>query len=641
MQAVVRPSNEQIAAAAAVDVEDVDTTRKDTDDRPPMLCRYDGHCPVRSTCAVSGPKDMRGRCEPIVVTTPPGGTSPLPPPDTTSTPCLVSCLKELQKDEHFFQEKWPVVDWTIASYPSEGRPDGCIIVYHRQADQISHWRHLEEQDRQVNWREAPPSIIDWTNERFHHVKRVDPYTDSLTDHKWMAFCTNPCTKDSHCTTTNDPPWGPNGFVCVDGACQRNPEYWGDALSINAVLTPNVASLATTTTTTNHNMAGRGTNQNTTAHTAAAAASASASTLISVASAPAEMVLVTGATSSYYRGLMNLAASARYWAPRHKLVVYNLGGLNAQHLAEIKNWSNVLSVEWPHGVPEHYPNHVQEGKKYAWKPIIINETVHKYKSIFWMDAGSTLAGPVEPIEKILRIQGIMLVKGQDLNMRLSHPGTYTWFGYDKETMATGPHYSGNTQAFLHPSRYTEKIVIPNAKCALDVNCIAPPGSALHRHRYDQTSISILAYAPKTQLPHYTEYLAAQVTQLNPDLSKPSFKLVWTARQACSFYATNEDKLMKGRYDRLQKDPVPVSRRIQAVGPLGKVSVAVTRLGTDGDHPNQQPPRVVAAAAAKVNISWMDPDARQEEFKELRELLRRGGDPLQFFEKLRQEHLHHHH
>lgn len=273
---------------------------------------------------------------------------------------------------------------------------------------------------------------------------------------------------------------------------------------------------------------------------------------------------------------------------------------------------------------------------------VNETVHKYKSIFWMDAGSTLTGPVDPIEKILRIQGIMLVKGQDLNMRLSHPGTYTWFGYDKETMATGPHYSGNTQAFLHPSRYTEKIVIPNAKCALDANCIAPPGSALHGHRYDQTSISILAYAPKTQLPHYTEYLAAQVTQLNPDLSKPSFKLVWTARQGCSFYATNENKLMKGRRGLLEMDPVPFSRLIQAIGPFGKDRVAAAaRLGKDGDYPNQQQRRAVAGAAPKVNISWMDPDARQEEFKKIRDHLRRGGDPLQFFEKLRQGNLLHHH
>lgn len=345
-RAVFRTSNENNVVVGGGTTED---------DRPPMLCRYDGQCPVRSTCAVSGPKDMRGSCEPMVVTAPP---TPPSPPDTTSTPCLVSCLKELQKDEHFFQEKWPVVDWTVASYQSEGRPDGCIIVYHRQADQISHWKHLDEQDRQVTWREAPPSVIDWTNERFHHVKRVDPYIDQLTDNKWMAYCTNPCSKDSQCATTNDPPWGPNGFVCIDGACQRNPEYWGDALSINAVLTPTVAALA------NQPKMVWGGSPNIT--TTAASAS---STLISVAAAPAEMVLVTGATSSYYRGLMNLAASARYWAPRHKMVVYNLGGLNAQHLAEIQSWSNVLSVEWPQGVPEHYPNHVHEGKKYAWKPII--------------------------------------------------------------------------------------------------------------------------------------------------------------------------------------------------------------------------------------------------------------------------------
>lgn len=123
-------------------------------------------------------------------------------------------------------------------------------------------------------------------------------------------------------------------------------------------------------------------------------------------------------------------------------------------------------------------------------------------------------------------------------------TYEWFGFDKSTMETGPHFSGNTQAFLHPSRYTETIVIPNAKCALDENCIAPPGSALNNHRYDQTSISILGYHPKTRLPHYTEYLAAEQKQLK-DLSQPSFKIVWTARQLCYYYANRENEAVDSK------------------------------------------------------------------------------------------------
>ena len=132
-------------------------------------------------------------------------------------------------------------------------------------------------------------------------------------------------------------------------------------------------------------------------------------------------------------------------------------------------------------------------------------------------------------------GMFLVKGQDLNMRLSSPKSYQWFNTSKETLQTGPHFSGNTQAFLYPSRYYDSIVALNAACALDINCIAPAGSSLGSHRYDQTTLSIASYHPKIRAPHYTEFLAAEMRQLSPDLKKPSSKIVWTARQSCSFYS----------------------------------------------------------------------------------------------------------
>ena len=74
-----------------------------------------------------------------------------------------------------------------------------------------------------------------------------------------------------------------------------------------------------------------------------------------------MVIVTGATNTYFGGLANLAASARYWAPKNKLVVYNLGGLTNDQKDEIRSWKNVIALEWPNGIPESYPEHVSVGK----------------------------------------------------------------------------------------------------------------------------------------------------------------------------------------------------------------------------------------------------------------------------------------
>ena len=121
--------------------------------------------------------------------------------------------------------------------------------------------------------------------------------------------------------------------------------------------------------------------------------------------------------------------------------------------------------------------------------------------------------------------------------MSYSATYTAFGYDKATFQGGPHYSGNTQAYLYPSRYIDTVVIPNEQCAVQAECIMPTGSDLSNHRYDQTSLSILAYREDLRIPHYTLYLAAERSQLEPDLRKPSANFIWTSRGACTDFIKN--------------------------------------------------------------------------------------------------------
>ena len=146
--------------------------------------------------------------------------------------------------------------------------------------------------------------------------------------------------------------------------------------------------------------------------------------------------------------------------------------------------------------------------------------------------------------------MFLVKGQDLDMRISHSATYKWFNTTKDKFKTERHFSGNTQGYLYPSRYFESVVVPNAECALDPNCIAPAHSNVGNHRFDQTSLSILAYHPKVRAPHYTEYVAVKLDQLSRNLQKPSPKFVWTSRNSFTYYsklevsmARNEAQLKK--------------------------------------------------------------------------------------------------
>jgi hypothetical protein len=315
------------------------------------------------------------------------------------------------------------------------------------------------------------------------VVRMDPIL-SRPQH-WIALCYDSCD-NSDC--------GAPGFICQNSVCLRN---YNDKIT-----TPSDSS-------------------------------------------GSEMVIVTGADSSYFRSLINLAGSIRYWAPTLKLVIYNLG-MTDEQLSTIDQWGNVLELKWREGIPSHFPGHFTILKGYAWKPVAINESVHQYKQIFWLDAGSTVTGPITPAINITRNTGIFLVKGQDLDMKpQSHPGIFTAFGYDKDSFQAGPHYSGNTQAYLYPSRYIDTVVIPNALCALQERCIMPIGSDLSNHRYDQSSLSILAYRKDLKIPDYTQFLAAGRNQLSDDLKLPSSMFIWTSRGSCSEFLY----LMEGQSESL--------------------------------------------------------------------------------------------
>jgi hypothetical protein len=536
-------------------------------------CRYDGHCPVGRTCAVAtsttsddkNPEYQRlpGTCLEI----------PIRKEIKPTQVCLDACRRELEMDEHFFHEKWPEILGQDATVSTSGRPGGCVLYYKRTSDRLT-----------------TTSIPEWEALRFRHVVRVDPAqqpNDDAGDDTWMVYCTEPCQSDNDCQPTSPTMLASvaiaeeKPFVCQQGACQRSAGFW-EAMTVQQKQQQ-------------HDQQG------------------------------GEMVIVTGATLSYFPGLQNLLGSIRYWAPHVKVVVYNLGDLGDVHKNWIRQQPNLLSFEWPNGIPDSYPPHMvrikekrisliwigvddaahvntknlaiahlhlfgtclafflleskqHEGKVYAWKPIIVQETLAKYKMIFWLDAGNTLKGPITPIEDIVKRNGIVLFHGQDESMTpKAHHKSYEWFNFTKATMVTGPHISGNTQAWLSPSRYVESLVNCNAKCAMDPNCIAPEGSGLGNHRYDQTTLSLCAYHPKVWPNHHTEYLAASSQQVPKNAREPAYRMVYTARQAEIAYTFIEGNYLldqQQQQQQQQQQHAQQSQRQQQVQQEELMSAAFT-------------------------------------------------------------------
>ena len=474
----------------------------------PQACRYNGECPIGMFCGLPGTAQQASSVF-SNPSDPPGTCQPFPLDEQSSAPagCLQACQAELAMDEHFYHNTFPIVLKNYATLADTHSP-GCALDFYRQAEpeHDPRWKDLHAKDGTAGPGKPDPSIVTWEKTRFRHVVRTDPILSTnqvnsennqlraaavaskSKQQKWRTYCTAPCQTDDDCQPTQSTTSSSTStlpFVCRKGACKRSSAFWE----------PNKRD----------------------------------------AQHP-PLVLVTGATLDYWDGLANFVASAQYWAPTHRVVIYHLGGMGDEQFREMESWPNVHAVEWKHGPPSSLPEHVRsDSYKYAWKPWILHTALQQYKMILWLDAGSTLTGPLSPVETILKHDGAFLVKGQDLDMTPhALPDTYKWFGFDKDTMLTGPSFSGNTQGYLAPSRYARSIVWKQASCALDEACIAPLGHNLANHRYDQTALSICGYQPTVMAPHHTEFLAAEERHLKQNLQNPSHRIVWTSRQSCGFY-----------------------------------------------------------------------------------------------------------
>lgn len=267
-----------------------------------------------------------------------------------------------------------------------------------------------------------------------------------------------------------------------------------------------------------------------------------------------MVIATGANGAYFNAITNLIASLQYWSPRNRVVVYNLG-LTDPQLRRIKSWPNVKAVEWDEGgIPSHYPDHVRDPKIFAWKLLAIDRTLRRHSNrTVWLDAGSTVTGPLDPLERILEQTGSVLTWGQDDDMTFwSMTRTYEYFNATKSHFRGYPHYSGNTQGFLLPSAAHDDVLAPSVRCALAKECIDKPDRKRRGdtggHRYDQTIMSIIAYRPDVTPRHHTEYLAGTTEDLSSggNLSLASDKVVYTSRKSCRYYADLMGWVVTGDY-----------------------------------------------------------------------------------------------
>ncbi|XP_013418275.1 uncharacterized protein LOC106179275 isoform X2 [Lingula anatina] len=242
-------------------------------------------------------------------------------------------------------------------------------------------------------------------------------------------------------------------------------------------------------------------------------------------------LVTGADSFYFGGLANLVGSIHFWEPKRNIVVYDFG-LEQKQISKIKTWCKTKLVTFDF---KNKPEHVSNLLLYAWKPLVIKEAVDRFGKIFWLDAGCDVRGPLNKVDEYLRQDGHFFVQGQDTDMTgFVHHKMFDYFQQPRTQFKGKYSFAGGISGWVKDSHAYTTVLPRWTSCALDVACIAPKGSSMGNHRFDQAALSILMYSSGIKVTAHTELLAAERRQLKSNQHDPSTYVIYTARGRSSDY-----------------------------------------------------------------------------------------------------------
>lgn len=204
-----------------------------------------------------------------------------------------------------------------------------------------------------------------------------------------------------------------------------------------------------------------------------------------------MVIATGADHSHAKSLVQLLESLARYEPETSVIVWDLG-LTHDDIETIKSANKLARIERFKfdEYPRHFRMEVNAGE-YAWKPAIINETLHSGSSaVCWMDAGNMLVSNLHWIRRVLNGNGFYSPDSTGLIRQWTHPSTIQYLHADKATV-NQYNLNGACIAFAN-SPENKEFVERWLGCAMDKECIAPKGSSKANHRHDQSVLGILAH-----------------------------------------------------------------------------------------------------------------------------------------------------
>lgn len=206
----------------------------------------------------------------------------------------------------------------------------------------------------------------------------------------------------------------------------------------------------------------------------------------------EFVFVSGADSSHFESAKQLLRSYLKFEKESKLIFYDLG-LTQEENTELRNhFPNVIFKKFDYSKYPDYFDIKKNAGEYAWKPVIVWDTLSEYKcKVMWMDAGNLITNNLDRLKKYLCLRGYFWNPSLGTIEEWTHDKTLSYFDVPKRFYSCR-NLSAAAVGFDYENEKVRQLAFDWKECALCKDCIAPEGSNRDNHRQDQAVLTILVY-----------------------------------------------------------------------------------------------------------------------------------------------------
>ena len=204
-------------------------------------------------------------------------------------------------------------------------------------------------------------------------------------------------------------------------------------------------------------------------------------------------IISGCDSSHFKSLLNLLESIEKQKINAVISIWDLG-LNKNELLELNSrFPNCKLTKFDFSKYPPYFDIKKNAGEYAWKTAIIFEEFKSFQGlILWLDSGNIVSNNLMWLRKFTNSRGFFSPYSQGFIFQWTHPEMLNNLNLSEKFLFK-PNLNGAIVAFDTKSKSAEKLVRTWFECAINKDCIAPPGSSRLNHRQDQASLTCLAYS----------------------------------------------------------------------------------------------------------------------------------------------------